>query len=156
MKNFIKKSAVTTLSVIGILSTMPSTLYALNVENSRAQSVSEEEYFPVLCWDGVRSDGSAYFSEGSFDSAKFEEVLRETGVTSNNGRYNRNWRRIVQINYGDYEGKDPRNGCRVVFKSNEGKLVIFEFGMYDNTVNPEDYNQFLRECGVEEAVIPLS
>lgn len=155
MKNFIKKSAVATLSVIGILSTMLSTLYALNVENPRAQSVSEEEYFPVLCWDGVSSDGSAYFSEGNFDSAKFKEVLRRTGVTDSEGKYNDGWRRIVQINYGEYEGKDPRNGCRVIFKSNEGKLVIFEFGLCDNKLSPVEYNEFLRECGVEEAVISL-
>ena len=153
MKNFIKKSAVTTLSMIGILSAMPSAFCSSNGENSMTQSASEEEYYPVLCEDGVRNDGSAYFSEGSFSSSEFKEVLRGLGVINSEGKCNDGWRRIVQINHGEYKGKDPRNGCRVIFKSNEGKLVIFEFGLCDDRFSTAEYNELLIECGVEEALI---
>ena len=156
MKNFIKKSAVTTLSVLGILSAMPSAFCSSNGENSMTQSVSEEEFVPLLLND--LEDGFVHYHAGSFDVAKFKEILREKDIVDAEGKYTGKWERSLYINAGQkYTGKDPRNGVCVMFMSKDYSYVIFDF-CPDKGISPEDYNAFLKECGVEEveAAMPLS
>ena len=148
MKNFIKRSAVATLSVLGILSVMPSAFCAPKSEVKVAGA--EGEYYPVLL-DGVRSDGSAYFSEGNFTADEFKKVLTNAGIINEEGKYSDEWPRIIEIS--DYDSLEK--GCRVVFKSNDDRLVIFKFGLCGGKLSSSDYNEFLKECGVEEPSILL-
>ena len=150
MKNFIKKSTVTTLSVIGLLSAMPLAFCVPDVKNQVIQNEDEDEFFPILAFE----DAYVVYPAGSFDAAKFKEILREKDIIDAEGKYTGKWKRKLHILWDEkYMGEDPRNGLAVEFMSNNaGQLIRFEF-CPDWNVCLEEYNAFLKECGVEEVTV---
>ena len=119
----------------------------------------ERDYIPTPK-DGIKE---IVCLPGSFNSSQFGEVLRKNEVVNERNKCIGNWKREFELN-----DENPMDGCRVTFTDN-GKAIVFMFDPYfDRNFNIhshnvfatklkiENYNKFLKECGVEEAIIPLS
>lgn len=175
MRKFIKKTAATTLSAIGILSTMPSAFCAQVEEQYSLVNCGENSFSDVLVVKkGQKSRDYTFPNEkvktliyelDLNDAIFFGQVLEKNKIVSkgmfNECKYTGVWNREIEIKDGN-----PMNGCCVTFSSGDKKIVFLFNPWSDETLNNynsfstkskiESYNKFLKECGVEEATVPLS
>lgn len=155
MKKFIKKVSATTLSIFGILSAMPSAFCAPYGDDPSSKS-SGESYSSDMKTNDTKQGKSKNlvykFSEGSkklfyapysFDADDFWKVLNENKVCENE-RLNKDWRREVLINGGDY-----MKGICCVFISGD-KTITFLFDLcYGKELHSiKDYLNFLCMCNL--------
>ena len=177
MRKFIKKTAATTLSAMGIFSMMPAAFCAQVEEQYNLVDCGENSYSDVLvAKKGQKSRDYTFPNEkvktliyelDLNDAIFFGQVLEKNKIVNGSifkgYTYTGAWNREVEI-----KDKNPMNGCQVVFTSGD-KKIIFLFDLWiDKTGDMHSYNSFatkskiesynklLKDCGVKEATIPLS
>ena len=87
----------------------------------------------------------------SFNSSQFRDVLKDNGIVDENGNHNDKWERRLEFN-----SENSLDDCKVTFTDGD-KTIIFVFNpCAGGTISRDslrEYNEFLTECGIEEAAV---
>ena len=118
MKKFIKRAAVTTLSVVGILSAMPSAFCA---------PFSNEEKSIAVCGEkhdfATSSEGALKVVLPSNEAMDFvKQIMLKSNIIDEHGNFNKEW--VCKVEYSK-ECKNFSDGCKVSFV-NGGIDIVFE------------------------------
>lgn len=162
MKKLIKKTVTTALSVMGILSAMPSALCTQVKENynlGRYHKIPSSDVL-VVEKDSKCSDHSStsknvqpiFFLAGSFDVCQFKKVLVDNKIIDNKkGKLSDKWECELEVSAGD-----PSKGYSVAFNSEDKKIVFLFDPNKIGRLNESDYNFILAYfCELKGIIMPF-